>query len=104
MNKKRRVNIIRALKVELAFYKRQPVKYTVNQSTHAKLCLQTYISRDELAEFSMYDENMEHYLMMKRCKENLAKAFEGSLENTIPIEQDRDNERGNVRFYTYIYV
>lgn len=87
MNKDRKVNIIRALKHELSFYKRQPfcVK-TVNMTGLKHLRVQQMISREEMMQ--MPKDMIASFIKYKMVE---------SAITELPIETEFDEHFGVYR-------
>ena len=97
MKKQRKVNIIRALKYELDFYKRQPVPVKVLDRTELRhLRLHQMFSREEVMQ--MPKETVSPLLQHR-----MAKAFEESIME-LPIETEFDEKFGVYRASIDLWV
>ena len=84
MNKERKTNIIKALKSEIAWYKRQPVKIIREVQELEHLCLNTVFTPHEVA---MMPKDVIPDLLINK----LAKAFADNI-SAMPIETSFDEE------------
>lgn len=97
MRRERKVNIIRSLKHELSFYKRQPVGVrTVNMTGLNHLRLQQMFSREEVMQ--MPKEEVSPLLQHR-----MAKAFEDAIMQ-MPIETEFDEHFGVYRARLDLWV
>lgn len=97
MRKERKVNIIRSLKHELSFYKRQPVGIkTVYQTELVHLRLQQMFSREEVMQ-------MPKDMVAPLLQHRIAKAFEESIME-LPIETEFDEHFGVYRASLDLWV
>lgn len=98
MNKERRVNIIKALKNELSFYKRQPVKYTVMESNLKHLALNTRIETDVI--MNSNEIGLKNYLE-RRFSEQFVNAISS---NKIPVKTEYDEHSRDCKITVDLYV
>lgn len=97
MKKQRKVNIIRALKYELDFYKRQPVPVKIVDRTELRhLRLHQMFSREEV--MRMPKDSISPLLRYR-----LAKAFEDAISE-LPIETEFDEHFGVYRASIDLWV
>ena len=97
MRKERKVNIIRSLKHELSFYKRQSVGVrTVNMTGLNHLRLHAIFSRDEVMQMPK-DE------VSPLLQHRMAKAFEDAIMQ-MPIETEFDEHFGVYRASLDLWV
>lgn len=97
MRKDRKVNIIRALKDELDFYKRQPVPVKVIYRTElVHLRMQQVLRREEVMQ--MPKEEVSPLLQHR-----MAKAFENEIMQ-MPIETEFDEDFGVYRASLDLWV
>jgi hypothetical protein len=85
MKAERKVNIIRALKSEIDFYKQRPVPvkmFNMRDLKHLKLC--TYFSMQEVAQTP---KDILSLLLIHK----MAEAFEGAIID-LPIETEYDKQ------------
>lgn len=97
MKAERKVNIIRALKSEIDFYKRQPVPvkmFNMRDLKHLKLC--TYFSMQEVAQTP---KDAISPLLIHR----IVKAFEDTIME-LPIETEYDEHLGVYRASLDLWV
>jgi hypothetical protein len=98
MNKERRVNIIKALKNELSFYKRQPVQYTVMESNLKHLTLNTRIETDVI--MNSNEIGLKNYLE-RRFSEQFTDAISS---NKIPVKTEYDEYSRDCKITVDLYV
>lgn len=89
MNKERKTNIIKALKSEIAWYKRQPVKIIRETIDLDHLCISSMFSFEEVAE--MPKDIIPDLLI---CK--LTKAFSDNIKD-FPIRTSLDEKHRSYR-------
>ena len=97
MRKPRKVNTIRALKQEIAFYKRQIVPVNVVYKTdlnHLRLC--SSFDREEVVQIPK--DNLSHLIVHR-----IAKAFEDTVTE-LPIETEYDENFGFYRASLDLWV
>lgn len=86
MRKERKVNIIRALKDEIDFYKQQTVKpMKLNMTELNHLRIQQVFSREEVMNFTHMPEEVRTALIQRK----IAKAVEDSIAK-LPVETEFD--------------
>lgn len=97
MRRERKVNIIRALKDELDFYKRQPVGVrTITMTGLNHLRLQQMFSREEVMQ-------MPKEMVSPLLQHRMAKAFENAIME-LPIETEFDEHFGVYRASLDLWV
>ena len=96
MRKERKVNIIRSLKHELSFYKRQSGVRTINMTGLKPLRLHAMFSREEVMQ--MPKEEVSPLLQHR-----MAKAFEDAIMQ-MPIETEFDEHFGVYRANIDLWV
>lgn len=90
MQKDRKVNIIRSLKRELSFYKKQPVKIKkIYPAELKRLRLTQIFSREEVMQ-------MPKDMISPLLQHKMAKAFEDAIME-LPIETEFDEDFGVYR-------
>lgn len=97
MKAERKLNIIRALKNELDFYKRQPFPVRVIETTELNhLRLHQMFSREEVIQ-------MPKDIISPLLKHRMAKAFEDAIME-LPIETEFDEHFGVYRASLDLWV
>lgn len=98
MRSERKVNIIRALKAEIDFYKRQSVsvKYSLDRSNLNHLRLNGAVSVNEVM-------NIPKDMLASLLARRMVKTFEDSIKQ-LPIETEFDERSGTYRVSLDLWV
>lgn len=100
MRKERKINIIRALKEELSFYKKTSVNRIVFDTTELKhLRIQQIFSMEEAIYFTQLPKELRTPLIQRR----ISKAVEDSIEE-LPVVTEFDEYSGTYRVSLDLWV